>query len=131
MLWKRKWIIAAVVAIALLTAVGYLQLRAVSYASSGTIRLNAVVTSAAVSGEIGGVSIDLGDGAVLSPAVLDPAAAALGVDSATLATEVSVASDTSSRLALVTVSAVGSSPDSAQAAVNAVLTSYQSYIDSQ
>ncbi|MET0296160.1 MAG: polysaccharide biosynthesis tyrosine autokinase [Microbacterium sp.] len=130
-LWKRKWIIVSVVAIALVTAAAYLQIRTETFTSTGALRLNAVVTDAAYSGEIGGVSVDIDPDVILSPAVLDPAADELGVDSAALGGSIDISVDAESRLAQVSVTAEAGSPAAAQDYVSAVLSSFQAYIDAQ
>ncbi|WP_100812378.1 polysaccharide biosynthesis tyrosine autokinase [Microbacterium sp. BR1] len=130
-LWKRKWTIVAVIAIALVTAVAYLQLRTVSYQSAGIVRLNSAVTQAALAGEIGGISVELDADVVTSAAVLDPAAASLGDTSDELASAVLVEATSDERLVRITVSAQGPTPDVAQSRVQAVLVSYQAYVDAQ
>ena len=130
-LWKRKWIIVSVIAIALVTAAAYLQLRTETFMSSGTLRFNAVVTDAAYTGEIGGVAVDIDPSVVLSPTVLDPAAEELGMDAGTLGSALDISVDGSSRLAQLTVSAIAASPEAARDEVAAVLASFQAYVDEQ
>ncbi|WP_127473794.1 polysaccharide biosynthesis tyrosine autokinase [Microbacterium sulfonylureivorans] len=130
-LWKRKWIIAAVTIAALLTAVFYLQVRTVTYVSSSLVRLNDVVSVGAVTGEVGGVAVDVGQEAATSPAVLAAAAAQLGEDPAALAGSVSADVDDSTALTRLYISAVGSSPDQAQARAAALTSAYTAHVDEQ
>lgn len=130
-LWKRKWIIVSVVAVALITAAGYLQLRTETFTSSGTIRLNAVVTDAAYSGNIGGVAVDIDPAVILSPAVLDPAAQALDVDAATLGGSIETTVNAESRLARISLKAEAGSAADAQAYAAAMMSSFQAYVDAQ
>nr|WP_274636844.1 polysaccharide biosynthesis tyrosine autokinase [Microbacterium bovistercoris] len=130
-LWKRKWIIVAVMVIAALTAFAYLQIRTVSYSSSGLLRLNSAVTDAALSGEIGSVDIELDDAVVTSPAVIDPAAKRLGESSAELAANVDATLDSSERLAQMQITAWGDTPAQARQRTQAVMDSYQEYVEAQ
>ena len=130
-LWKRKWTIVAVVAIALVTAFAYLQLRNVSYQSAGTIRLNAAVTQAALQGELGGIAVELDGDIVTTAAVLDPAAAALDVSPDELASAVFAETQSDERLVRITVTGEGTTPGMARSRVQAVLVSYQAYVDAQ
>lgn len=130
-LWKRKWIIVSVIAVALITAAGYLQLRTETFTSSGTIRFNAVVTDAAYSGNIGGVAVDIDPAVILSPAVLDPAAQALDVDDATLAGSIETTVNAESRLARISLKAEAGSAADAQAYAAAMMSSFQAYVDAQ
>jgi succinoglycan biosynthesis transport protein ExoP len=130
-LWKRKWIIIAILTIAVITAWGYLQVRDVTYESSGTVRMNGAATNAALAGEVGGIETALDADAATSEAVLEPAAASIGETTADLAAAVSVATDATDRFARITFSAVGSTPSQAQARADAVIASYQDYVEAQ
>lgn len=131
MLWKRRWIIVSVIAVALVTAAAYLQLRTETFTSSGTLRLNAVVTDAATAGSFGGVAVDIDSDIIGAPAVLEPAAEKLGVDVGTLAGSIAVKINAESRLARITVVGEGDSPDAAMRTATAVITSFQAYVDAQ
>ncbi len=130
-LWKRKWIIVSVIAVALITAAGYLQIRTETFTSSGTIRLNAVATDAAYSGNIGGVAVDIDPAVLLSPAVLDPAAETLNIDSATLGRSIETTVNAESRLARISLKAEAGSAAAAEAYVAATMSSFQTYVDTQ
>ncbi|MGX1703285.1 polysaccharide biosynthesis tyrosine autokinase [Microbacterium sp. NPDC055357] len=130
-LWKRIWVILAITAVAGIVAVGYLQVRDVTYETSGTVRLNAVVTETAVSGEIGGMTVDLDPETITAPVILDAAAAITGDARGALAGQIEARLDDSSRTGRLTVTASGPSPESAQARANAVIEAYVAYVDEQ
>jgi len=130
-LWKRKWIVISVVLIAVLTAFAYLQLRTVTYSSSGIIRLNTAVTEAALSGGIGGVAMEVDDAVISSPTILEPAAEALGEAPETLAGSIAVLMNADERLVRARITAHGPTPDIARERASAVIESYQAYIDEQ
>lgn len=130
-LQKRSGVIVAVMLIAVVVAVVYLQFRVEKFTSSGTVRLSAVVTDASYSGVIGDASIAIDPSIVLAPAVLDRATAALGEPTGSLNGTVTVDSDANARLARLTIGASGSSPEQARARADAVITAYQEYISEQ
>ncbi|MFB8146077.1 polysaccharide biosynthesis tyrosine autokinase [Microbacterium sp. NPDC056003] len=130
-LWKRKWIIGAVMLAALVTAAVYLQVRTETFVSTGVIRLNDVISQGAVTGEVGGVSVDVSPEAVTGPTVLEAAAAQLGEDPAALAGAVRANVDDSTSLARIHISAMGTTPEQAQARADAVLTAYVAHVDEQ
>ncbi|MBP1078585.1 capsular exopolysaccharide synthesis family protein [Microbacterium terrae] len=116
---------------ALVTAFAYLQLRTVTYSSQEVVRLNSVVTQGAVTGEIGGVSVDVSQEAVTSPAVMDVAAEQLGEDPGALAGSVQVVIDGTTPLARVAIIATGLSPTQSQSRAAAVASAYTAYVDQQ
>jgi polysaccharide biosynthesis transport protein len=130
-LWKRKWIIVSVLVVAVVTAVVYLQVRTETYQSSGTLRLNAVVTDAAYSGEIGGAGVDVDPVVIRSPAITEPAAEAIGEDAGTVAGSLSVTADAESRLGRLTITAQGPTAAVARDRAQAVMAAYQEYVDQQ
>lgn len=130
-LWKRKWIIASVLLIAVVTALAYLQIRTETFKSSGTVRLNAVVTDAAYAGAIGDAAINVDSSTVRSPAVLEPAAESLGEDPSALGSAITLEASAESRLGQLTVIAEGPTAASARDRATAVLVSYQDYVDQQ
>jgi succinoglycan biosynthesis transport protein ExoP len=130
-LWKRKWIIGAVMLAALVTAAVYLQVRTETFVSTGVIRLNDVVSQGAVTGEVGGVAVDVSPEAVTSPAVLEAAAAQLGEDPSALSGAVGATVDDSTSLARIQVSAIGATPEQAQQRAGAVVEAYTTHVDEQ
>ncbi|WP_127818528.1 polysaccharide biosynthesis tyrosine autokinase [Microbacterium sp. CPCC 204701] len=130
-LWKRKWIIGAVMLAALVTAAVYLQLRTETYVSTGVIRLNDVVSEGAVTGEVGGVAVDVSAEAVTAPVVIDAAADQLGEDPSALTGALRADVDDSTSLARLYISATGTSAAQAQERASAVLNAYAAYVDEQ
>jgi capsular exopolysaccharide synthesis family protein len=116
---------------ALVTAAVYLQVRTETFMSTGVIRLNDVASQGAVTGEVGGVSVDVSPEAVTSPVVLDAAAAQLGEDPAALAGAVGATVDDSTSLARIHISAIGATPAQAQQRAVAVLDAYGAHVDEQ
>ncbi|GAA1919626.1 hypothetical protein GCM10009775_10290 [Microbacterium aoyamense] len=130
-LWHRKWTMLAVTLIAVLTAWGYLQIRDVEYESSSVVRLNPIVTNGVVTGEIGGVAVELGADTIMSPVILEPAAASLGESTAALENAIYAEFVEGERAGEMTVSSVGPSASIAQDRASAVVATYQTYVDEQ
>lgn len=130
-LWKRKWIIVSVLLVAAVTAGVYLQVRTETFQSAGTLRLNAVVTEAAYSGEIGSAGVDIDPSIIRSPTITEPAAEKLGDDPSALAGALSIEADAESRLGRLSITAQGPTPKAAKDRAAAVITAYQEYVDQQ
>ncbi len=130
-LWQRAWIIILVAVIAVVSAGAYLAIRDVTYRTTGTVRLNPVVTEAALSGEIGGVVIDLDPDTVTAPVILDKAAELIGEPAGSLNGQISVDLDESSRTGRLFVTGKGPTPDSARVRTDAVIEAYRTYVDEQ
>jgi capsular exopolysaccharide synthesis family protein len=130
-LWQRAWIIILVTVIAVVSAGAYLAVRDVTYRTTGTVRLNPVVTEASISGEIGGVIIDLDPDTVTAPIILDKAAELLSEPAGTLNGQISVDLDESSRTGRLFVTGTGPSPESARDRTDAVIEAYRAYVDEQ
>lgn len=128
MLWKRVWIILAIVAVAGLTAAVYLVTRDVSYETDGTIRLNPITTEAAISGELGGVAIDLDPEIISSSLILDAATTITGEPTGSLNGQVKAYLEEGARSGRVIVTGEGPTPESAQARTLAVIEAYRAYV---
>jgi len=131
-LWRRKWIIVAVTLLAAVVAAGYLYRVTPNYESNVTVRFSSTITSAAASGQLGGIAVSADPTIITSPDVLDPAAELLGEPKGSLYGTVTYAPattnvTTTSTLIDLTVAA----PDSALAQVraNAVVKSLNTYLD--
>lgn len=130
-LWKQAWIIALVTLVAGVTAAMYLSVREVPYTAEGTVRLNPVVTEAAVSGELGGVVIDLDPETVTSPMILDSAAELAGEAPGSLDGAIDVDLEEGARTGRLIVTATGPTAESARDRADAVIEVYRAYVDEQ
>ncbi|GAB2973949.1 polysaccharide biosynthesis tyrosine autokinase [Actinotalea caeni] len=130
-LWKRIWIIAVVTLVAVGSAAGYLAIRDVSYETRGTIRLNAVVTEAVASGELGGVAVDLDTETITAPLILDPAAEAAGEPAGALDGAIEASFREGERTGRIVINGTGPTPAAAQSRTEAVIEVYRAYLDEQ
>src|SRR3954463_4886727 len=90
-LWRRRWLITAVVVIAVGVAVVFLQRQVPLYSSTATLRFSAAATDASLSGQLGTVPVDFEPDTITSPAVLEPAAKLAGEPADALLGAVTVA----------------------------------------
>ncbi|HWL78358.1 polysaccharide biosynthesis tyrosine autokinase [Microbacterium sp.] len=130
-LWQRAWIIVLVTVIAVVSAGAYLAVRDVTYETTGTVRLNPVVTEASLSGEIGGVAIDLDPETITAPVILDKATELLNEPRGSLSDQIDVELDETSRTGRLFITGTGPSPESARDRTDAVIEAYRTYVDEQ
>jgi succinoglycan biosynthesis transport protein ExoP len=131
-LWQRRLIIIATVVLAFVVAAGFLKLQTPSYESTTTVRLSAVGTAAANTGQIGSTPVDFAIESLTLPAVLSEAAKHSGdASGAALEGKIEFAVVTGTLTNTITVTAVGPTPESAQARATAVVNAYNAYLQGQ
>jgi succinoglycan biosynthesis transport protein ExoP len=132
-LWQRKWIIVAVVALAMLVAVAYLELQVKSYTSSAQARTSVTVTNAASGGELGGVQVDFDPSTITSPKVLDKVATLTNASSGAIASSITYVpvQSADSNTNTIIFSAVAPTAKGAQLRARTVVNVYNGYLQTQ
>jgi polysaccharide biosynthesis transport protein len=132
-LWRRKWIIVAVMVLAAIVAAVYLQRVTPNYESTATVRLSPTISQAASTGQLGtATAVDADPSVITSPKILDAAAKNLGEPAASLDGAISYAvvpSDGTSTVMQLTITASAPTAVEAQKRANAVVKSLATYYD--
>jgi capsular exopolysaccharide synthesis family protein len=130
-LWQRKWLIVAVIVVAMISAAAYLQLQVRTYASTVEVRTSAIVTNAASGGELDGVQVDFDPSTLTAPKVVDAVAAATGSSTADIAKSLSYSLVAGKSTNVIDLTAVASTAAMAQDRANAVVKVYTAYLQTQ
>ncbi len=130
-LWQRKWLIVAVIAIAMIIAALYSVLQVRTYASTESVRTSVSVTDAALGGQLGGVQVDFDPSTITSPKVLDQAAVLAGERKTDLSGVVSYDVQEGVKTNVLSVAAVAPTPAEAQNRASAVVKAYTTYLNDQ
>ena len=130
-LWQRKWLIVAVVALAVVVAVVYLQFQVKSYTSSVDARTSVTATNAASGGELGGVQVDFDPSSIQSAKVLSKVAALTGATEAQIASSVSFDLQPNTNTNTITFTAVAPTPQAAQERARSLEQVYTNYLQAQ
>ncbi len=130
-LWARKGIVIAMALIAVVAAGAYLSVRDTSYESSGSVRLNTIVSEGAATEQIGGQNVSIGTLAVTSPEVLDAAASAIGESPDALAGAVKASLVEGPRTSRMVITVQAPSAEGAKARAEAVIEAYRNHVDQQ
>jgi polysaccharide biosynthesis transport protein len=134
-LWQRKWLIVAVVALAMVVAVVYLQFQVKSYTSSVDARTSVTASNAASGGELGGVQVDFDPSSIQSPKVLNKVAALTGSTEAQIAGSVSYVlqpnANANANTNTITFTAVAPTPQAAEQRARSLAQVYTNYLQGQ
>ncbi|SEB83374.1 capsular exopolysaccharide family [Paramicrobacterium humi] len=130
-LWRRKWTIIAVTLLAGICAVVYLQRQSPNFESSTLVRLNPTMTNALNSGVLQGISVDVDPAVITTPDVIDDAATALHMSSASLAASItpSILETTSPLTVSISITGTAADPRTAQRLVSVTTSAYTSYLE--
>jgi len=128
-LWRRKWIIVAVTFLAALVAGVYLTQVDPNYKSSTTARAGSFLVDSIAAGAIAGIPADVDPSVITTPAILEPAADALGEDVQDVASNVTYEVIEGLRTDTLVVTATGPTSEAAQARAQAVMQSYSDYLN--
>jgi capsular exopolysaccharide synthesis family protein len=127
-LWRRLWIVLAVMIIAGAVAVFIVQKQTPNYESSTTVRMSPMMTQALLGGQLGGIGVDIDPSLITSAVVLDPATESLGEPKGSLEGAVSFSVLESVSTNSITIIATAPTADEAQNRAEAVQTSYGTYL---
>jgi capsular exopolysaccharide synthesis family protein len=130
-LWQRKWLIVAVVAVALVVAGGYLALQVKSYTTTATARTSITVTNGASGGELDGVQVDFDPTTITAPKILKEVATATGSSETEIANAVSYEVVENKTTNTLQITAIGPTPQRAQERANSVVKVYSTYLQQQ
>ena len=127
-LGRRLWIVLAVMIIAAVVAVFYVQRQDPNYESSTTVRMSPMMTQAILTGQLGGIGVDIDPSLITSDVILGPAETGLGEPAGSLngAVQFGVLESVSTNSLIIT--ATGSTSEEAQARAAAVQESYATYL---
>jgi succinoglycan biosynthesis transport protein ExoP len=130
-LWLRRWLIVAVVAIAMISAALVIQVQPKSFESDATVRTSAIVSDAASNGSLGGVQVDITSSTVTSPEVLSRAAKLAGESGIDYSGFVSDTVTSGLKTDTILVASTASTPELAQRRSTAVVNAYNNYLQEQ
>jgi polysaccharide biosynthesis transport protein len=130
-IWLRRWIVVAVVALAMAVAGLIVVQDTPSYVSTATVRYSAAMTGDPAEGGIDAMPVDLDPETITSPTVLEPAAAIAGVPVDELIDQVEVAVEEGERADRMSVTVHGPTPAAAEVRANAVVEAYAQYLQGQ
>ncbi len=130
-LWLRRWLIVAVVVVALISAAFVIQLQPKSFESDATVRTSAIVTDAASTGSLGGVQVDIDSNTATSPNVLSQAARLAGEPGTNYSRYVSTTITAGSKTDTILIAAIAATPELAQRRSSAVVKAFNDYLQQQ
>ena len=130
-LWARRLLIAVMMVIAAAAAVGYLQVRVISYTATAIVRENPTFSQAAQTGELGGVQVDFDSSTATTEKVLGPAAQSVGLPATALLGTVTVTSTAGAQTTTLDIAAKSNDPVAAQRQATAVVKQYSTYLQAQ
>lgn len=132
-LWRGIWLILALAALAVVAAAMYLQQQEPSYTSTATVRTNPFIADTILTGSLGGIPVDLSSDVILTPTVLDAAAALAGggATGAGLASTVTFEVEEAVPTEYIYISATAGTADQAQRRANAVAQAYGEHLTQQ
>ncbi|MBW4031739.1 MAG: polysaccharide biosynthesis tyrosine autokinase [Acidobacteria bacterium] len=130
-LWLRRWLTVAVVAVALISAGFVIELQPKSFESDATVRTSAIVSDAASNGSLGGVQVDIDSNTATSPAVLSQAARLAGEPGINYSPYISTSVTAGSKTDTILIAATAPTPELAQRRSSAVVKAFNDYLQQQ
>ena len=130
-LWQRKWLIVAVIVVALVVAGAYLALQVSSYSSTVLARTSVTVTNGASGGELDGVQVDFDPTTLTSPKVMQQVAKDTGSTETDIAKSITYTVQENKTTNSIEITAIGPTAKAAQDRSAATVKVYSTYLQGQ